>query len=122
MIKFRSPTHRERETNRPILLNEDWLRLGSRRARFPGRAYSFAAEERQLRYHTERIKWDVYWVLAGRYSATDGIIEVRRFYDLVLRFDDRPALRASAGQPKLRFVCHLACRAALSTNVPFAVN
>jgi hypothetical protein len=65
MIKFKSPTHRERETNRPILVNEDWLRLGGRRARFPNRAYFFAAEERQFRYHTERIKWDVYWVLAG---------------------------------------------------------
>ena len=49
-------------------------------------------EERQFRYHTERIKWDVYWLLAGGYSATDGIIEVKRFYDLVLRFDDRGIL------------------------------
>ena len=28
MIKFRSPTRRERETNRPILVDEAWLRLG----------------------------------------------------------------------------------------------
>jgi hypothetical protein len=46
-------------------------------------------EGRQFRYHTERVKWDVYWVLAGGYSATDGIIEVKKLYDLVLRFDDR---------------------------------
>ena len=46
-------------------------------------------EGRQFRYHTERVKWDIYWVLAGGYSATDGIIEVKKLYDLVLRFDDR---------------------------------
>ena len=49
-------------------------------------------EERQFRYHTERIKWDVYWALTGGYSATDGIIEVKKLYDLVLRFDDRGIL------------------------------
>ena len=49
-------------------------------------------EGRQFRYHTERIKWDVYWVLAGGYSATGGTIEVKKFYDLVLRFDDRGIL------------------------------
>lgn len=49
-------------------------------------------EGRQFRYHTERVKWDVYWVLAGGYSATDGIIEVKKLYDLVLRFDDRGIL------------------------------
>ena len=49
-------------------------------------------EGRQFRYHTERVKWDIYWVLAGGYSATDGIIEVKKLYDLVLRFDDRGIL------------------------------
>ena len=45
-------------------------------------------EGRQFRYHTERVKWDVYWVLSGEYSANYGIIEVKKLYDLVLRFDD----------------------------------
>jgi hypothetical protein len=49
-------------------------------------------EERQFRYHTERVKWDVFWLLAGGYSATGGDIEVKRFYDLVLRFNDRGKL------------------------------
>ncbi len=54
--------------------------------------WRIALEGRQFRYHTERVKWEVYWVLAGGYSATDGIIEVKKHYDLVLRFDDRGIL------------------------------
>jgi hypothetical protein len=49
-------------------------------------------EERQFRYHTERVKWDVLWLLSGGYSATGGDIEVKKLYDLVLRFDDRGKL------------------------------
>jgi hypothetical protein len=45
-------------------------------------------EERQFRYHTERIKWDVYWLAGGGYSADGGVIEIKRYYDLVLRFND----------------------------------
>ncbi len=51
-----------------------------------------AREERQFRYHTERIKWDIFWVLAGGYNATWGNIEVRKYYDLVLRFDEQGKL------------------------------
>lgn len=49
-------------------------------------------EGRQFRYHTERIKWDVFWLLAGGYNAASGTIEIKRYYDLVLRFDDRGKL------------------------------
>jgi hypothetical protein len=55
-----------------------------------------ALEERQFRYHTERIKWDVYWLLAGGYNADSGIIEVKKYYDLVLCFDDRGTLIAGS--------------------------
>jgi hypothetical protein len=44
--------------------------------------------DRQFRYHTVRTKCDVFWVLAGGYNATGGVIEVKKYYNLVLRFDD----------------------------------
>ena len=53
-------------------------------------------EERQFRYQTSRIKWDIFWIVAGGYSATGGDIEVRKYYDLVLRFDDRGTLYEGA--------------------------
>jgi hypothetical protein len=49
-------------------------------------------EERQLRYHTERIKWNVYWLLTDGHNATGGVIEVKKYYDLVLCFDARGKL------------------------------
>jgi hypothetical protein len=49
-------------------------------------------EERQFRYHTERVKWDVFWLAGGGYSADGGDIEVKKLYDLVLRFDERGKL------------------------------
>jgi hypothetical protein len=45
-------------------------------------------QERELRFHTERIKWDIYWVVVGYYPADSGDIEIRRYYDLVVRFDE----------------------------------
>jgi hypothetical protein len=48
--------------------------------------------ERQFSYRTERIKCDVFWVLAGGYNADFGVIEAKKYYDLVLRFDGRGRL------------------------------
>ncbi len=55
-----------------------------------------SSEERQFRYHTERIKWDIFWAVGGEYHADYGIIEIKKYYDLVLRFDDRGELFAGS--------------------------
>ena len=48
--------------------------------------------ERQFSYRTQRTKCDLFWVLAGGYNANCGVIEVNKYYNLVLRFDDRGKL------------------------------
>lgn len=52
--------------------------------------------ERQFRYHTDRTKCYVFWALAGGYNATGGVLEVRKYYNLVLRFDERGSLVAGS--------------------------
>lgn len=55
-----------------------------------------AAGERQFRYHTERVKWDIFWAAGGYGSAAAGDLEVKKHSDLVLDFDDSGKLRACA--------------------------
>ena len=57
-----------------------------------GEPDEMSLEGRRFRYHTERIKWDVYWVAGGGYTADGGVIEIKKYYDLVLRFDDQGKL------------------------------
>jgi hypothetical protein len=45
--------------------------------------------ERQFRYHTDRTKCFVFWALGGGYNATGGVLEIKKYYNLLLHFDDR---------------------------------
>ena len=54
-----------------------------------------SSDERQFRYHTELIKCHVFWAVGGNYSVQGGEFEVKKYYDLVLRFDQEGELLES---------------------------
>lgn len=47
----------------------------------------WSVDSHQYRYHWERIKWDILWIIAGGYSAEGGDIPVNKNHNLVLNFD-----------------------------------
>jgi hypothetical protein len=88
------PTNRQAPGLRTNITPHTLDRLGTNRVSRTevllklGEPDEVSPQEHLLRYHTERIKWDIYWAVAGGYSADGGDLEVRKYYDLVLHFDD----------------------------------
>ncbi len=41
----------------------------------------------QYRYHWEKVKWDIFWIVAGGYSAVGGDIPINKNHDLLISFD-----------------------------------
>jgi len=45
-------------------------------------------EETDLHYRTSRVKCDIIWIVAGYGTAVGGDIEIHRYYDFLMRFDN----------------------------------
>jgi hypothetical protein len=49
-------------------------------------------DERQFRYYSERVQWDIIVIVGGGGSAAVGDIQVKKHRNLLLRFDEQGKL------------------------------
>lgn len=52
-----------------------------------GEPDEWSGDQKQYRYHWERVKWDIFWAVGGQGSAICGDIPINKNYDLTISFD-----------------------------------